>query len=48
MADLVEVHGPVAEVKQLVEEDIIRKYYLSSLDLGFMSSPDDARIFEIL
>lgn len=47
-ADLVEVHGPVAEVKPLVKDNQIRKYYLSSLDLGFMSSPDDVRIFEIL
>ena len=47
-ADLVEVHGPVAEVKPLVKDNQIRKYYLSSLDLGFMSNPDDARIFEIL
>lgn len=47
-ADLVEVYGPVAEVKPLVEDNVIRKYYLSTIEIGFMSNPDEVRIFEVL
>ena len=47
-ADLVEVSGPVAEVKPLVKDNQIQKYYLSTIEIGFMSNPDDARIFKIL
>ena len=47
-ADLAEVHGHVAEAKPLVEDNLIRKYYFSSIDIGFMSDSDVARIFETL
>lgn len=47
-ADLVEVYGPVAEVKPLVEDNVIRKNYLSTIEIGFMSNSDEVRIFEVL